>query len=200
MSKLRNDRKLAIEELTKQAIYDATVEVITEKGFERLTMQDIANKAQIATGTLYNYFRNKEDLLVYVDQMLHDFVMRYADELFEVELEPTAKLKNFSQNMFDECIKYRIVFDTIERIIDLDEAMLDEHENNYKHIIKLIREIIEEGIQAGVFRNVNAEIVSRMYFMSMLGIFESTGCCSEQYIFKLKESLHTFFDEYLLMQ
>lgn len=198
MSSLHEKQKLAVEELTKQAVYEAAVEVITEKSFEKLTMQDIANKAQIATGTLYNYFRNKEDLLMYVDQTLHAFVLEKAKELAELEIEAPDKLKNFSQTLFDECIQFRFVFDSVERLVAGNPDLLKKHEGHLRYIVELIAKIIEEGIGAGTFRKVDAEMVARMYFMGMLGIFDSTVCCTKEYLEELKHSHHAFFDDYLL--
>lgn len=45
-------------------ILDAAVEVIAENGFHRSQVSKIAKKAGVADGTIYLYFKNKEDLLV----------------------------------------------------------------------------------------------------------------------------------------
>jgi len=51
----------------KQRIFDAALEVFTERGFEQATMDEIAAASDVAKGTLYLYFKSKEDLL---DQLL----------------------------------------------------------------------------------------------------------------------------------
>lgn len=46
-----------------EAIYDATLKLVLETGFNGLKMADVAKAANIATGTLYIYFENKEVLI-----------------------------------------------------------------------------------------------------------------------------------------
>jgi TetR/AcrR family fatty acid metabolism transcriptional regulator len=48
----------------KDRILDAAVEVFAQKGYHIATMQDIATNANLAVGTIYNYFKNKDDLIV----------------------------------------------------------------------------------------------------------------------------------------
>lgn len=48
---------------TKELIYDAAVEVFAERGFYSATTDAIAEAAGVSVGTIYNYFRNKEELL-----------------------------------------------------------------------------------------------------------------------------------------
>ena len=45
-------------------IIGAAIEVISEKGFQKTTVRQIAQAAGIADGTIYNYFKNKDDILM----------------------------------------------------------------------------------------------------------------------------------------
>ena len=45
-------------------ILDAAARVFSEKGFDRATIRDVAQAAGVAEGSIYNYFKNKQDLLV----------------------------------------------------------------------------------------------------------------------------------------
>src|SRR6056297_3541069 len=54
---------------TKNEIRNAAVEVISIKGFYNTRMQDIADKAELAVGTLYNYFSSKDEVLEYIFEM-----------------------------------------------------------------------------------------------------------------------------------
>src|SRR5580658_4702959 len=49
--------------LFRNAILDAAEEVIADRGFHAARIQDIAERARIAVGTVYNHFRTKEDVL-----------------------------------------------------------------------------------------------------------------------------------------
>lgn len=56
------ERREREKEKRKNDIVDAAERVFFEKGHENATMDDVANKAELSKGTLYLYFKNKEDL------------------------------------------------------------------------------------------------------------------------------------------
>jgi AcrR family transcriptional regulator len=49
---------------TKDALWQALMSLVTERGFEGLTVQDILDRADVGRATFYAHFDNKEDLLV----------------------------------------------------------------------------------------------------------------------------------------
>ena len=50
-------------EARRQQIIDAAIAVIAEQGFQRTTIKQIAGRAGVADGTIYNYFKNKDAIL-----------------------------------------------------------------------------------------------------------------------------------------
>ncbi|HNU75958.1 MAG TPA: helix-turn-helix domain-containing protein, partial [Deltaproteobacteria bacterium] len=46
----------------RRDILDTALRLFSEKGYHSVTMHEIADKAEFAVGTLYKFFRNKEDL------------------------------------------------------------------------------------------------------------------------------------------
>jgi AcrR family transcriptional regulator len=104
------DEKLA----TRQRILDVSADLFRSQGFESTTTRDIALAADIATGTLFNYFSTKEAILAVLvgeacDKARHDFVRRsVAGELEErlfalitAELRPLKPLRKFLAPVFE---------------------------------------------------------------------------------------------------
>lgn len=58
--------KSAVTQARQQQILEAAVTVFAEKGYHRATIKDIARTAGIADGTIYNYFKNKQDVMLNV--------------------------------------------------------------------------------------------------------------------------------------
>jgi AcrR family transcriptional regulator len=56
-------RRVMVEERQAQ-ILAAAIKVFAKKGFDRATIKDIAKEAGVAEGSIYNYFKNKADLLI----------------------------------------------------------------------------------------------------------------------------------------
>lgn len=60
----RQERKKKVAEQRKQQIFDAALNVFSQKGFDQATIPDIAQEAGVAVGTIYNYYQGKHDLLL----------------------------------------------------------------------------------------------------------------------------------------
>ena len=52
-----------VEEFRKQSICDAAMRVVARKGIKNVTVQDIADEAGVAKGTIYIYFQSREEIL-----------------------------------------------------------------------------------------------------------------------------------------
>lgn len=88
MTGLREKKKTA----RKDRIFAAAVDLFNKKGFSNTSMQDIAEKSNVAVGTLYNYFPSKHDLLLDIIQEQMEFKIADSDEIFTVNLtEQKAK-------------------------------------------------------------------------------------------------------------
>ncbi|MFH1197718.1 MAG: TetR/AcrR family transcriptional regulator [bacterium] len=85
------ERREREKESRKQAIIAAAEEVIFSKGYDHATMDDIAEKAELSKGTLYLYFKSKEE--VYIAIILR--AMQIMGRLFEeaVTGQPNGLLK-----------------------------------------------------------------------------------------------------------
>jgi AcrR family transcriptional regulator len=61
----------------REALVRAACEVMTEKGIDAATMLEIAERADVGSGTVYNYFKSKDELaIVVLEEMMHDLALR----------------------------------------------------------------------------------------------------------------------------
>lgn len=70
MNTKKLDRRV---ERTRQLLRDALVSLILEKGYQKITVQDIIDRANVGRSTFYSHFRDKQDLLFSgFDELAHD--------------------------------------------------------------------------------------------------------------------------------
>ena len=89
---------------TRRKIIDAALAIAAEKGFEMATTAEIARHAGVAEGSIYNYFRTKDDLLV---QMVGEYAGSFLEALSDTiasEQSPVGKI--------DRLIRFHIWFFT----------------------------------------------------------------------------------------
>ncbi len=83
MPRISPNARRALYEERREQILKAAVQVFGEKGYDRATISDIARKAGVAEGSIYNYFKNKGDLLVGIPQQIVKLPMHSIAPLLE---------------------------------------------------------------------------------------------------------------------
>ena len=134
-------------------ILEAAIRVFARQGFHQSTVAQIAKEAGVADGTIYLYFKNKDDILVqffnYKTKQVFDLfrseVDRADSSLDKLRYLIRRHLKEF-QNNRDMAIVYQVETHQSSR---LAEAQIREMSQMYRD---LISEIIEQGQQEGAIR------------------------------------------------
>ena len=61
----------------RTALIEAAREIMSEKGVDSATMLEIAERADVGAGTVYNYFKSKDELAIAVlEDLMHDLALR----------------------------------------------------------------------------------------------------------------------------
>lgn len=137
---------------TKNAILDAGVKVFAKYGFDKASVDDIAQAANTAKGTLYYHFDSKDDiLLALVERGIDDFSSVLKEKIAKGQ-NPAEKIDILIEAQLNYFFKYRdfcrILLTEIWRFEDKWKAHIDRIQSKY---LKIIDEIIEEGIRIGQF-------------------------------------------------
>ena len=152
-----------------QQIIDAAVRVFARYGFYNSRVSDIAREAGIASGTIYLYFKTKDEILVTLfREKMASFVSALRKEIAG-EPEAPAKLRRL----------VRLHFETLEAHPDMAEVVQVELRQGQKffrgasaHEISayfdLIGSVLQEGVEAGVFRgDLPVKVATKMLFGAM---------------------------------
>jgi AcrR family transcriptional regulator len=96
------ERKEREKERRRQQIIVAAKRVFSEKGFNKSTMEDIASEAELSPGTLYLYFKNKEELYASLSLRILQYLhIRVEHVNKETDLSPEQKLEKLVEAMYD---------------------------------------------------------------------------------------------------
>lgn len=109
-------QKSAIE--TKRKLISAGLELIKEKGFDTINVEDITKKAGVAKGTFYVYFKRKEDIVMEISRTPFGEI---ADELEQMEnAELFDKLRHYFRRFMEqvEFCGIQICREWIRNVID----------------------------------------------------------------------------------
>jgi AcrR family transcriptional regulator len=96
------ERKQRERERRRQQIIVAAKRVFSEKGYSKSTMEDIAREAELSPGTLYLYFKNKDELYASLSLRILQYLnIRLEDVKKEKDVEPHKKIAAIKEALFD---------------------------------------------------------------------------------------------------
>jgi TetR/AcrR family fatty acid metabolism transcriptional regulator len=153
----------------REAILRAATSVFAEKGFFNSKVADIAKAAGVADGTVYLYFKNKDDVLHSIfDRAMDEFIAEGRRELATLD-KPEDKLRRIAELHLERLGADRnmaIVFQVELR--GSIKFMQEFSAAGFSEYLDIIRATIEEGQQRGVFRTDLKPIVGAKMFYGAL--------------------------------
>lgn len=144
------DRK----EAKRQQILDAAVLEIARRGYYGTTVAMIAGRAGVADGTIYLYFKNKEDILVSIfDRAMQRFIDEARQTVDDTAARADDKLRRLITlhlTLLGEDRDLAVIFQVEFRHTLHVMQMLSR--SRFHEYLDLIARIVDEGRRTGVFR------------------------------------------------
>lgn len=149
-----------------QKIIQAATKVFSNKGFYNSKVSDVAKEAQVADGTIYLYFKNKDDLLISIFEESMDIFTSSILEKMKETKNPIEKLKQFIHLHLDLVKKNQDTAQVLQIELRQSSKFMKEYAaDKFKDYLNLIEMILEEGKAQGLFRpELNSLIVKRAIF------------------------------------
>ncbi len=152
------ERKQREKEQRRKQIMEAAKKVFSAKGFNRATMEEIAGEAELSPGTLYLYFKNKEELhtslsiniLKYITLQMKKFIHK-KDINAEEKMEA---LKNTFIDVYeyDSMVLINLFhLQSGETLKNLSPEVLKQLKETSSEALNAITCVVQEGIDQGVF-------------------------------------------------
>lgn len=138
-------------------IFQAAIDVFSEKGFDKATMDDIAARANVAKGTIYYHFKSKEELFLFLVEEGVELLRDGVESKLMPELSPTEKLELIVREQINFFGQYRDFCVILLRETWGGEERQLEFRKMIRSYMYLIEQVIRQGIEAGEFHPVNAE-------------------------------------------
>lgn len=142
----------------RAAIQQAARELFCEKGFQSTTMDDIAERSEHGKGTIYNYFKSKDDLYVSIieegfaelDRSLKESVKRKRGVEQKVRAVFFAYIDHNLENL--EYFRITLHFMNEEARENISRELLDKLNDIISGILSFSAGIVQEGLDSGLYR------------------------------------------------
>jgi AcrR family transcriptional regulator len=167
----KQERKKVLEALTRRGILDAAIGLLMQDGIQGLTMDRVAAEAGVAKGTLYVYFKNKEEILDASVETSFEPLIGALSVLLNGNQAPDRKLAEFSLchlRFFDEHRDLiRVIFYDRERTHSEKNHYTDER---YRTMVRQVARALDEGIGQGLFVSLDSMKVAAMFIEANMGM------------------------------
>jgi AcrR family transcriptional regulator len=162
----------SIAHIRRREIIEGFFKVVAEKGFAGASIREITEAAGVSKGVLHHYFVNKKEMVLGVMDHVLDTYISELQEGLEGHESATAKME-FVLAWFQDLGRFGMEFSRAWMefwiLSKTDEDIAKALRNCYGQITDLLHKIIQEGIEAGEFAEVDPALCANMIVASLEG-------------------------------
>ena len=164
----------ARKEKRKEDIFRAAVWCFNKKGYYETTIDAIASRAKVSKGSIYYYFKSKKKLFL---ELFHYSVNKYFSQLkdyIKEEKSPDIRLRMFinkssqflkeNEDFFRFCLEFLsmgVREPEVRKVMTIF----------YKDSIDTFKQLLEEGVKSGKFKDLGSDRVARTIYFLFMGVF-----------------------------
>lgn len=150
----------------RDAILRAATEVFARNGFFQSQVADVARAAGVAAGTVYLYFRGKDDLLVSIFERTMSEAIAEGRSALRGLRDPRERLARIARLHMERLGRDRELAVVFQVELRQSTKFMERFSSSYlRDYLGMIRETIADGQEAGVFRrDVNPTTAAKMFF------------------------------------
>jgi AcrR family transcriptional regulator len=147
----------------KNQIINAAESVFTEKGFDQARMDDIAEETGLSKGTLYLYFKSKDDLIIAILDRMFQYEFRQVESLSLSEMNAVDAIWKVTDVLTRDILRLQRLIPIVYQFLALAfrnkyvQLVLKKYINRY---VDLLIPIIQRGVDSGEFRDVEVREVA----------------------------------------
>jgi len=174
--------KIVDYEVRRKEILENASKVFAVKGYEKTRLADISEKCGVGRTTLYQYFKNKEEIFYYTATEAFEQIKEKVETIVEDEnLTIPEKLKKLIFELITECEHNFMFVLLVEVWVILKRESNEKMEkvNQYnKDIIDIINNLISDGIEAKELKTVDSESMADILFSFIQTSLIQPSCCN----------------------
>src|SRR3954464_13106089 len=150
----------------RDAILRAAIDVFAGRGYFNAQVADVARAAGIAAGTVYLYFRSKDDLLVSIFEKTMRDAIEDGRAVIEPLRDPIDRLAAIARVHLDRMGRDRSLAVVFQVELRQSTKFMERFSTTaLREYLGIIREVIVEGQATGAFRpDINPTLAAKLFF------------------------------------
>lgn len=174
------ERRLREKNERKNSILEVAARLFKSKGFFNTTMEDIAKEAELSVGTLYLYYKSKEELYISMVFEAMDVFGEHLEKILNAPIKPSHKIKNVWGFFYRFKLNYPIYFNILGLLNNrgftdwISKDIINKINRKSGKNFRLAEQIIIECMNAGIYRRMNPRTVVDILWSTFIGLVQLT--------------------------
>ena len=170
------ERKQKEKEYRRNTIINAAQKVFSAKGYNSATMEEIAKEAELSPGTLYLYFKNKEELHTSLSINILARLSAMLRDVVEQDISVEDKIRRFCDvfiQIYDEDASILINLFHLqsgETLTNLSDEVMAQLKTFSSEAHGSLIAVVKEGIEAGIFREEHPVALADVIWATYSGV------------------------------
>ncbi len=150
------------DDAKRAKILAAAAELFAAQPFHKVLLSDVAVSAAVGKGTVYTYFKSKEDLYFSVLYSgFADLLVRLRERIGEADKDPVKDLEAVVAEMVGFAYQNPHHFELMRTVSGCHVVGRDRWDEKRRELRRLIESVIREGIRQGLFQDPHPEMTAR---------------------------------------
>ena len=173
-----NKRQLCAQE-TKRKLISTALELLKEKGFDAINVEDITKKAGVAKGTFYTYFKRKEDIVLDISRVPFGEIAQELQKMSDLKL--IDKLTHYFHR-FMECVEscgINTCRQWTRDVLDPNNVPENKDGQKWKYDYEMLRDILANAVNTGELKkDAPVELLAHVLICELYGMM-TCWCMSD---------------------
>ena len=164
------------KEARKNQILDAAMNVFVRLGFHQARMDDIVEESGLSKGTLYWYFKSKEDLFLCMCEYLYEQLFQSQKRTMGTVADPEQKIRTLITSTIEEAAMWTgMIYLYIDMWSEMDRKGEEDKLRRLagrmlKEATGVVSECIRDGQAEGAFKDFDADLVTHILLAALDGL------------------------------
>lgn len=173
-----NKRQLCAQE-TKRKLISTALELLKEKGFDAINVEDITKKAGVAKGTFYTYFKRKEDIVLDISRVPFGEIAQELQKMSDLKL--IDKLTHYFHR-FMECVEscgINTCRQWTRDVLDPNNVPENKDGQKWKYDYEMLRDILANAVNTDELKkDTPVELLAHVLICELYGMM-TCWCMSD---------------------
>lgn len=171
------ERRAAEIQFRLDQILDAARDLLLSDGIENISISKIAHKAELGVGTIYFYFKNKEEIFISLQEEGLALFYSMIQKIDAKKIKSDEKLELIAKAFYRFSQEHKDYYDIINYFLSSSREFFETELKNkidmagYK-IFYLIESVIAEGMADKTFKKADAKKNSILFFGALHGLIQ----------------------------